>query len=110
MTDEDPTASPEERLRRFGQADHVRMYGSDFEDRLRSAGLQPRRIMPEGVIGEAAIDALRITPRTPIWLVFGVESRYRDLPENRLVSKLRRRVDRYLRRSDWQPRWSWKRK
>lgn len=110
VTDEDPSASPEERLRRFGQADHVRMYGSDFEDRLRSAGLQPRRIMPEAVIGEAAIDALRITPRTPIWLVFGVESRYRDLSENRLVTKVRRRVERYLRRSDWQPRWSWKRK
>ena len=39
-TDEDPDAPPEERLRRFGQRDHVRFYGDDFEDRLRAAGSQ----------------------------------------------------------------------
>ena len=38
-TDEDPSAPVEERVSRFGQADHVRYYGDDFEDRLRSAGL-----------------------------------------------------------------------
>ena len=30
--------SPEERLRVFGQEDHVRRYGPDYVDRLRSAG------------------------------------------------------------------------
>ncbi|EKD43906.1 MAG: hypothetical protein ACD_72C00077G0003 [uncultured bacterium] len=35
-TDEDPTASPAECLRRFGQDDHVRLYGRDFEQRLRN--------------------------------------------------------------------------
>ena len=39
VTDEDPSASPEERTRRFGQADHVRFYGTDFEARLENAGL-----------------------------------------------------------------------
>lgn len=39
VTDEDPgVVSPEDRLRRFGQADHVRVYGRDFLDRLREAG------------------------------------------------------------------------
>jgi SAM-dependent methyltransferase len=38
-TREDPSASPGERLRRFGQEDHVRLYGRDFADRLRAAGL-----------------------------------------------------------------------
>ena len=38
-TDEDPMAKTEhERERRFGQKDHVRMYGDDFPDRLRAAG------------------------------------------------------------------------
>ena len=42
VTDEDPgITDPAERLRRFGQADHVRMYGRDFADRLRAAGLEP---------------------------------------------------------------------
>ncbi len=38
-TDEDPTVTdPAERERRWGQHDHVRMYGPDFADRLRTAG------------------------------------------------------------------------
>ncbi len=32
VLDEDPSAPVEERVRRFGQADHVRYYGDDFED------------------------------------------------------------------------------
>ena len=41
VTDEDPAVTdPAERAARFGQADHVRMYGRDFTDRLRAAGLQ----------------------------------------------------------------------
>jgi SAM-dependent methyltransferase len=38
-TDEDPSVTdPGERERCFGQFDHVRVYGDDLEDRLRSAG------------------------------------------------------------------------
>jgi SAM-dependent methyltransferase len=38
-TDEDPgLIDPKERERRFGQFDHVRIYGCDFEDRLINAG------------------------------------------------------------------------
>lgn len=38
-TDEDLMASPEERQRRFGQSDHVRMYGRDLPERLRRSGM-----------------------------------------------------------------------
>lgn len=38
-TDEDPNVTdPEERRRRYGQADHVRRYGPDYLGRLRQAG------------------------------------------------------------------------
>ena len=38
-TDEDPSVTdPQERFRRFGQTDHVRLYGRDYMDRLREAG------------------------------------------------------------------------
>ena len=96
-TEEDPTASPEERLQRFGQADHVRMYGADFEDRLRSAGLEPRRVLPEQVLSELAIQAMGITPQMPIWIVFGEESKHRSLPSPRFEKDLRRDVPRSLR-------------
>jgi SAM-dependent methyltransferase len=40
-TDEDPTVTdPQERIRRFGQFDHVRLYGRDYTDRLRGAGFE----------------------------------------------------------------------
>lgn len=39
VTDEDPAViDPDERQRRFGQRDHVRLYGRDYIDRLREAG------------------------------------------------------------------------
>jgi SAM-dependent methyltransferase len=42
-TYEDPTVTrPEDRLRLFGQNDHVRIYGRDYKDRLESAGFRVR--------------------------------------------------------------------
>ena len=41
-TIEDPRAPTAERRRRFGQEDHVRIYGRDLADRIRAAGLVPR--------------------------------------------------------------------
>jgi SAM-dependent methyltransferase len=48
-TVEDPSATPEERLRRFGQDDHVRVYGRDFADRLTGAGLEADRFDPDSL-------------------------------------------------------------
>jgi hypothetical protein len=40
-TDEDPSITdPAERQRRFGQYDHVRIYGQDYPQRLEAAGFQ----------------------------------------------------------------------
>ena len=40
-TDEDPSVTDEaERERRFGQKDHVRMFGDDFAERVREAGFR----------------------------------------------------------------------
>ena len=49
-TDEDPSATAEERTRRFGQSDHVRQYGSDLETRLASGGLLPRTEKPAALL------------------------------------------------------------
>lgn len=44
-TEENPGVTTEnERQRRFGQKDHVRMYGDDFSDRVAAAGLTVRTI------------------------------------------------------------------
>jgi len=42
-TFEDPQClTPEDRARTFGQADHVRIYGLDYKDRLEKAGFAVR--------------------------------------------------------------------
>jgi ubiquinone/menaquinone biosynthesis C-methylase UbiE len=56
---EDPTiVSPEERLRVYGQDDHVRRYGPDFVDRVREAGFHVRTIQVSDLYGPA--DATRM--------------------------------------------------
>jgi len=46
-TFEDPAVtSPQDRLRVFGQEDHVRIYGPDFADRLVESGMEVRKFLP----------------------------------------------------------------
>ena len=67
-TDEDPTATPDERVRRFGQADHVRWYGDDFDARLSTAGLSSVRVTPPALVGEAAVDWFHLMPHEVVWV------------------------------------------
>ena len=54
-TYEDPSiGTPEDRLRAFGQEDHVRIYGDDFTDRLREAGFEVRRELYARTLGSEA--------------------------------------------------------
>jgi SAM-dependent methyltransferase len=47
VTFEDPTiTTPEARQAAYRQADHVRLYGRDFEHRLRSAGFEVELVRP----------------------------------------------------------------
>lgn len=60
-TAEDPAVTdPAERLRRFGQEDHVRLYGADYGERLRQAGFEVR--VDDGLagLGEATIRRVRV--------------------------------------------------
>lgn len=67
-TDEDPSAPVEERVRRFGQADHVRYYGADFEERLTRAGLTVRALTMADLYTELETDLLGISRAEPLWL------------------------------------------
>ncbi len=56
VTDEDPrVTSPEERRRRFLQEDHCRLYGLDYEDRLKSAGFGVSREEPAAWLSIAEV-------------------------------------------------------
>ncbi|RJK95315.1 class I SAM-dependent methyltransferase [Vallicoccus soli] len=73
-TDEDPAAPEEERVRRFGQADHVRYYGRDFEDRLRAEGLDPVRLTPRAVLSPDLVRRWGLLPDEVVWLVRPAEA------------------------------------
>jgi SAM-dependent methyltransferase len=56
ITIEDPKVTdPDERLRRFGQRDHVRRYGWDYLDRLRDAGFSTDVVRLENDLSRHAI-------------------------------------------------------
>jgi SAM-dependent methyltransferase len=55
-TDEDFTVtSPVERERRFGQFDHVRVYGRDILERLKGSGFDVTEIRPADILDSRAI-------------------------------------------------------
>jgi SAM-dependent methyltransferase/GNAT superfamily N-acetyltransferase len=61
-TFEDPSITdPQERLRVFGQIDHVRRYGVDFIDRLRSVGFQVECFTPEKVASKSEVKKMRMS-------------------------------------------------
>jgi SAM-dependent methyltransferase len=68
-TDEDLAAGEDERIRRFGQADHVRYYGDDFEERLVDAGLAYTRVSPRAVVGAGVCRLLGLIPDEWVWVV-----------------------------------------
>jgi SAM-dependent methyltransferase len=56
ITIEDPTiTTPADRLKHFGQYDHVRRYGKDFIDRLSKAGFYTISIQPADLLQPAQI-------------------------------------------------------
>ncbi|MDR3627521.1 MAG: methyltransferase domain-containing protein [Ignavibacteriaceae bacterium] len=62
-TFEDPTiVDPSERLRIFGQSDHVRIYGHDFADRLREAGFKVNVSSVPDICGKDDIVLMGLTP------------------------------------------------
>ena len=52
---------PNERLRIFGQKDHVRRYGPDFEDRLRNAGFAVTRVIGKDFLSAKEIEEMGVS-------------------------------------------------
>ncbi len=64
QTIEDPyIADASEQERRFGQYDHVRIYGADYTSRLTEAGFKVDVFEPRQSWGEEAVEKLRLNPR-----------------------------------------------
>ena len=61
-TIEDPSIEdPKERLRLFGQEDHVRKYGPDFADRLKETGFKVQTIAKTDLLGPEEIKIAGLT-------------------------------------------------
>jgi SAM-dependent methyltransferase len=66
-TDEAFDLSPDENLARFGQVDHVRYYGDDFEDRLRESGLDVVTYTAREVLAAEDLERFNIPPGDRLW-------------------------------------------
>jgi SAM-dependent methyltransferase len=78
VTFEDPSATgADERLRTYGQADHVRQYGDDIAERLRDAGFAvqtlwiaalagPRAARRHGLLAPTCTTSARLPSSTPV--------------------------------------------
>lgn len=63
VTDEDPSITdPEERIRRFGQYDHVRIYGTDYHDRLKEAGFTVKPVKYSEQLSEEEFKRYALMP------------------------------------------------
>jgi hypothetical protein len=71
-TDEEVLDTPEERAARYGQADHVRLYGNDFYQRLGRSGLTSVALSPRETMLPESIVKYGLLPDEP--LVFAVRS------------------------------------
>jgi SAM-dependent methyltransferase len=59
---EDPAiVEPEERLKIFGQEDHVRLYGPDYADRLREAGFKVKITGVDDLVQEGEATRMGLT-------------------------------------------------
>lgn len=69
-TDEAPDAPVAARVRRFGQEDHVRYYGDDFERRLEDAGLHPTSVAPSDLVDRGDVERMSLVPDEEVWVCF----------------------------------------
>lgn len=67
-TEEDFDASPEEKARRFGQSDHVRYYGDDFEARLEAAGLRTTYFEASDLLAAEKLERYNVPAKNPLWI------------------------------------------
>jgi len=65
--EDDSVTTESERERVFGQSDHVRIYAMDFEDRVREAGFDVERMLPERFLNKEQISEYAIDSREAIY-------------------------------------------
>lgn len=61
-------SSPRQRAYVFGQYDHVRVYGADYCDRLKSAGFEVRRLKAEDALGQDVVLEYALVADEPLFI------------------------------------------
>ncbi len=68
--EDDSITDKKERAKLFGQYDHVRIYGRDYFDKLRSIGFKVEEVNYTATLSEAEIDKFRLAKGEIIPVVF----------------------------------------
>lgn len=57
----------EDRLREYGQEDHVRLYGKDIEQRLREHGFAVESYQVDEILSQEQVEEMRLIPQDRVW-------------------------------------------
>lgn len=67
--EDDSIVSNEERLREYGQVDHVRLYGKDLKTRLENYGFHVELYQVANIISKGLIEEMRLISNDSIWIL-----------------------------------------
>lgn len=56
-----------DRVREYGQEDHVRLYGKDIEQRLKEQGFEVEGYQVDEILSQEQIEEMRLIPKDRIW-------------------------------------------
>jgi hypothetical protein len=62
----DHQSTPESKA--YGQPDHVRYYGRDYQDQLKAAGFEILVLKKEETVPPDLLAKLSVAPKTEIWI------------------------------------------
>ncbi len=68
-TYEDASLSEEEKIKNFGQEDHVRIYGIDYVERFERYGFEVKNLLPSGLMSKREINKNGFKHVSPILLL-----------------------------------------
>ena len=67
--EDDSIVSAEDRLREYGQEDHVRLYGKDIEQRLTEYGFEVKGYQVDEILPAKQIEEMRLIPKDRMWVL-----------------------------------------
>lgn len=67
--EDDTIVTKEERLKEYGQEDHVRLYGRDLQKKLEENGFHAMNYQVNKILSQEKIEVMRLIPEDSVWIL-----------------------------------------